>query len=117
MDDHHFVVARHRFRWLIIDFDDESMIRDDSLTRSVSEFIDFDRESSISMNDHRFAVTFQHFGAIGHHFGVTDHRFRRLVIDFDDESMICGDSLPRSVSESLISIENHRFRRTITDLR
>src|SRR5260370_614278 len=105
-----FVTARRPFRRLIVDFDDESMIRDDSLTQSVSE-------SSISTRNRRFRRTTvaldrlfvildrlivtlgrltvdfdressistesRHFGAIDRHFGAMDRRFRRRVIDFD----------------------------------
>jgi hypothetical protein len=77
IDDHHFVTARGRFRRLIVDFDDESMIRDDSLTQSVSE-------SSISTVNRRFRRTIVALHRLFITLGQSVITLRRLIIDFDD---------------------------------
>ena len=57
---------------MIVDFDEESMIRERLVDTKWQLIVDFDRESSISTNDRRFGAIDRHLGAIDRHFGTTD---------------------------------------------
>jgi hypothetical protein len=79
--------------------------------------VDFDGESSNATASRRFVTVDRHFVTADHRF-VTDHRrFRRLIVDFDAESMIRDDSLTQSVSSSSISTRSRRFRPGVVTLR